>query len=494
MYVKYNLATNKHDINPPRSFSQLPTDCLVSILDRLPSQASLAVATTCRDLHVSATPFAYRDVSLDWSTRPLCRLLKLLRLIFQNPELTSYIQHVSLVSTSESKDWQDTQPDIDWEAESENFRDVIDRSMDIVRRAGLNLGIWSLPIRGGNIYCYAAIFISQLPNLKKLDLDYSLVWWDGFPGLMLKQALLSPSGVLSTFEYLEAVDCGGNVPIAEDEDEDPDSYPPYNPDQFMAWFCLPSLRYLNIWLRDIEGLEETVPNLELNKLETLILARTTISDQDVHFLLSRTPNLKTLHLGMAYSWGAEDAIEDPVTLSEALKSVSQTLEHLSLGVEYYPSNLGDRYWGMSGDHIKESFHDILHYFPKLQSAELPLLVLLGWYWRRKTELGPLLPKTLRHLCLREDLRSLGDFEWEQDEVNDLIHQFLRNWRAYTPELQTITWRLWDQNYMDGWEDLQDELRRACADAGLTLNLIVDDLGTGLWSREPDSLEDTTLGE
>lgn len=104
------------------------------------------------------------------------------------------------------------------------------------------------------------------------------------------------------------------------------------------------------------------------------------------------------------------------------------------------------------------------------------------------ELGPLLPKSIRHLCLREDLRCFYDFEWEQDEVNDLIRKFISNWRAYTPGLKSITWRLWDQNYSTGWEEFQEDLRKACADAGLTLEIVVDDLGTGLWSRECSSFE------
>ncbi|KAF5856316.1 hypothetical protein ETB97_007524 [Aspergillus alliaceus] len=486
------MASNKPTSQEDKPFSQLPADCLVSILDQLSVEESLAVSATCRDFHALAVPFAYRDVSLDWSTRPLHRLLQLLRLTLNNPDIASYIQHVSLVSSDPGL-WEDTQPDMDWETESPNFRDVIDQSMDIVRRAGFSdIDGWTLGLNGGNIYCFAAIFLSQLPNLKSLRLDYSLVWWDGYPGVMLKQALLAPNGVLSTFQHLEVVDYGGNVPLGENEDfygsEDPDGYPPYNPDQFLPWFCLPSLRHLNIWLRDIEGLQETVPELQLDKLETLILARTTISDADVAFLLSRTPNLRTLHVGMAYAFGVEKIVPDPPMLAQALKSVSSTLHSLSLGVEQYPGSLGDRFWGGEEDHICDSFRGILHSFPHLVSAEISLSVLLGWYVEGAPDLGPLLPKSLRRLCLREDLRIFYDFEWEQEEVKKLLHAFLPTWRDHTPELQSITWRLLNQNYMEGWEEFQDELRKDCADAGLTLELVVDDLGTGLWSRDESPFE------
>ncbi|KAE8423636.1 hypothetical protein BDV36DRAFT_290309 [Aspergillus pseudocaelatus] len=478
-------------------FSKLPKDCLVNILDQLSLNDNLAVSTTCKDLSASSKPFIYHEISLDWTTRPLRRLLLLLRLIFKSPEIASYIQHVNVLSL-DPEPWRDTQPEMDWEAESTSFQDVIDQSIEIVRNAQFpNPNSWYLPIHGGNIYCFAAIFLSQLPNLRSLRLDYSLVWWDGFTGVMLKQALLFPNGVLSTFQYLETVDYGANVPIAENEDmysnEYPDSYPPYNPDQFMAWFCLPSLRHLSIWLRDIAELQETKPDLDLNKLETLVLARTTISEGDVNFLLSRTVHLKNLHLGMAYRYGTEQVLNDPSTLAQALVSVSQTVEHLSLGVEYYPSNRGDRYWYEADDHIREPFLNILNTFPNLQSAEMPLCVLMGWYVEDATELGPLLPKSLRELVLRDDMRSLYDFDWEENDTIDLLYRFLPDMRTYTPALEVIKLRLWDQNHTGYYDEQEEELRHGCEKVGLKLDVIVDDLGSGLWSKDVDSDVEEDLG-
>ncbi|KAE8135969.1 hypothetical protein BDV38DRAFT_284444 [Aspergillus pseudotamarii] len=439
------------------------------------------MSTTCKDLSTSSKPFIYHKISLDWTTRPLRRLLQLLRRIFQDPEAASYIQHVSFLSL-DSEPWQDTQPEINWEEESTSFQDVISQSIEIVHRAQFpNPDTWHLPIQGGNIYCFAAIFISQLPNIKSIRLDYSLVWWDGFTGIMLKQALLSPNGILSTFQHLETVDYGANVPIAENEDmysnKYPDSYPPYNPDQFMAWFCLPSLRYLRIWLRDIGELQESKFDLDLSKLETLVLARTTISEKEINFLLSRTPNLKNLHLGMAYRYGTQLVLNDAPMLAQALVSVSQTVEHLSLGMEYYPSNLGDRYWYEVDDHIREPFLNILNKFPNLQSAEMPLCVLMGWYVEDAAELGSLLPKPLRKLVLRDDMISLYDFDWEEDYTIDLLYRFLPNVRTYTPSLEMITLRVWDQNHTDYYDEQEEQLSHACAKVGLTLDVIVDDLGS-----------------
>ncbi|KAA8642986.1 hypothetical protein EYZ11_009085 [Aspergillus tanneri] len=481
----------KHSLSQKEGpLSQLSHDCLVAILGQLSLSDALAVSSTCKDLSASAMPFVLRNISLDWTTRPLKKLLQLLRLIFKDPELASYVHHVSLVSAPDAEEWEDTQPEIDWETESESFRDVLDQSMDIVRRAQFaDAEDWHLPIYGGNIYCFAGILLSQLPNLKSLRLDYSLVWWDGFPGMIMTQALLFPNGVLSTFKNLEVVDYGGNVPISESEDmyndEYPDSYPPYNPGQFAGWFCLPALRSLNLWLRDLDELREKKPDLDLSNLETLILPRATISDEDVNFLLSRTANLKNLHLGMAYSYRNELVVGNAPMLAQAMVSVSPTVQNLSLGVEYYPSNLGDRNWDGADDHIKESFHRILHNFSNLQTVEMPLCVLLGWYLDsdNPAQLGPLLPKSLRELCLRDDLRSLYDFEWDEDEEISLLHRFLVDWRKHTPELKQITMRLWDQNHTEFRKEQEEALRAACAEAGLSLSLVVDDLGTGLWSQK-----------
>ncbi|THC90908.1 hypothetical protein EYZ11_009625 [Aspergillus tanneri] len=177
-------------------------------------------------------------------------------------------------------------------------------------------------------------------------------------------AELTANGTLSTFGHLVVVDYGRNVPISESEemfsDEFLDSYPPYNPTQFMAWFCLPTLRYLNIWLPDIDWLRESNPDLDFNSLETLILPAL--------LLLKRTAD----------------------------------------------------------DHFQESSHWVLHSFPNLQTAEMPLFVLLG--------------------C-------------------DLLHCFFVNWHIYTPELNQITKRNWDQNHTDFRKDQEERLRVACAEAG-----------------------------
>lgn len=128
----------------------------------------------------------------------------------------------------------------------------------------------------------------------------------GFPGLMLKQALFSdpdPECVLSSFESLATVDYGSNVRLAEYLNElskmdDVDGYPDFNPDQFMAWFYLPSVKSLAIWLQSLKDVKEEQPNL--HQLHALVIARATVTESEIFTLLEKTSALKTLHLGLAY--------------------------------------------------------------------------------------------------------------------------------------------------------------------------------------------------
>lgn len=140
----------------------------------------------------------------------------------------------------------------------------------------------------------------------------------GYPGRMVKHSLLTKSGELNTFDSLQSVDYGGNVPHPEQWEIPmrapmPDGFPLcYNQDQFIGWFYLPYIQHLAIWLRDVVDLR-TNPRLNLENrtvdLNSLVLARSTISE-DVLSLLTRTPKLRKLHLG-------------------------------SLGLDYYPSGFGE---------------------------------------------------------------------------------------------------------------------------------------------------------
>lgn len=68
--------------------------------------------------------------------------------------------------------------------------------------------------------------------------------------------------------------------------------------------------------------------------------------------------------------------------------------------------------------------DTLHGFQKLLSLEVPSVVLLGWAAGPLPEMDDVLPPSLRHLCLTDDLHELGETEWEIETLLRLIQEFL----------------------------------------------------------------------
>lgn len=66
---------------------------------------------------------------------------------------------------------------------------------------------------------------------------------------------------------------------------------------------------------------------------------------------------------------------------------------------------------------------------------------------------------------------------------DWAYDVLFNQRNAVPHLQQITVRLWKQ-YYDGdlWEEGEKRLRGKCRDGGISMDIVVDDLGRRLWMQ------------
>lgn len=290
-------------------FSLLLYDCWANVIKYLASPDILSLSKTSKSLHATTEPFIYQKVDLGWNTAklPLQQLLCLLRTFFAKPELASSVHHVSLLSSPAVLPWANLTSNVNWDEKSPCFKDVIRQADGVVHDAGFyNAEDWAQAFQEGNFFAFTAIFISQIPGLRSLHLDYSFVWMGGYPGQMIKHALRSPNGVLSTFDCLYLADYGGNMPLPVDHTFDsgelwPDNFPSsYNNDQFDGWFYLASLQHLEIWLRDTTEIKKSSLKLNLDRLKTLIFSRSTIYEDDVFSFLTQTQSLKNLHIGLAY--------------------------------------------------------------------------------------------------------------------------------------------------------------------------------------------------
>lgn len=235
-------------------------------MDYLDESSDLAtISAVSRDLHALTLPLLYKNISWEWDSVSLSHILRLLRTVIQNPNLTPFIQHVTLLSTQknvEQHNWDNekVQGNSGWKDEVSKSKDAIELAQRVIKKAEFpeeEAPKWNNAIGDGNAYALATILLSQLHNVVSVQLDYTFVWQSGFPGLMLRHALFcAPNGTMSKFTHLTTVDYGSNVPIAEEEEpldgHFPEGYPSCDPSQFMAWFHLPSVASISIWLQNFQ--------------------------------------------------------------------------------------------------------------------------------------------------------------------------------------------------------------------------------------------------
>lgn len=493
-------------------------DCWLGVFDFLEDDEVLVALTAFENPTEYFKPSVYSTISCEWPSLPGKNVLHLMQAILQHPELAPNIRHVSFHSHPEDNHREDWDNNIQeayafpccdrcgsdigdipgeiapievWTQKSECYSDLVKQTQSIVDRAQFpDASKWHEALGLGDIYAYVAIFLSQLPNLEYLRLDYSFIWKDGFPGLMLKHALFTaPQGALSSFNALKSIDYGSNVPhpkpTSTGGEINYDGFPDCDPDQFMAWFHLPSVRSISIWLREFEGILSQENEGILSNVHTLVLARSLVSDKNLPSLLSQMTSLKSLHFGKEYDWICEIALQSYQSILEGLWSVSNTLEKLSIGVEYYSyAWMGPRY-GTEEDHeYRDRFVGFLDRFSCLESAEVPISLLVGRDPERIREIHNFLPTTLKELCLQWDCTQTTG-EWKTEYLlHDCITQILD--MVHPIPLERIAIRM--PHFFNGTidEDLvqtRASLKELCAGKSINLEIINNDLSPGLWTQD-----------
>ena len=292
-----------------------------------------------------------------------------------------------------------------------------------------------------------------------------------------------------SFHKLQVVDYGGNVPrpvkrwMEFDTDyRRPDDFStPCNRAQFIAWFYLPSVYRLEIWLRDVEELK-AAPR-DLSHLETLILARSAVSEEDVPFLLTRIKNLKNLHLGLCHEWEAQPFYEYSDCLVEGLISISNTVERLSISLEYHPCIHGGSHEDFQKEESGAVPHGIFAQFPHLRALEVPTAILFGFDAdEADLEDCSILPETLTELVLRIDLDNVMEFCWGSLDINEFVTSILHNLPGSFPRLHSIISRSHKRYYSQDWPEEDWRMHQTCKESGIDFNIVVDHLGSRLWSQ------------
>lgn len=211
------------------------------ILDRVSKADIVSVYHVSKGFHSLTMSLIYGNISWPWDIVPMSSILRLLRAILQNRELALCIQHVKILYSPDSpydRTWKTPWHETDWDMEQWKYIDIIQRAQAIVNEA-------------------------KFPDAERewvFARRLSLFIRHHFPLLApLRHALFSvPKGTLSIFNYLSMIYYGGNVRQSDYRGDWGHfyyrCYPSCAPWQFMAWFYLPSVRSLFIWLRSTEGL------------------------------------------------------------------------------------------------------------------------------------------------------------------------------------------------------------------------------------------------
>ncbi|TDL26354.1 hypothetical protein BD410DRAFT_836255 [Rickenella mellea] len=189
-----------------------------------------------------------------------------------------------------------------------------------------------------------------------------------------------------------------------------------------------------------------IVNSELNwltmpSLRTLRFYRSFIPGPENHNLADKIHNLRRLEL--------VHCILNPRTLSELLKLLSSTLEHLTV-VNTYPSN-------MTSDTADLTLLSALQYLCVGPSLHFVL------YAKRN------LPSSLRHLAiweLKESEYSFFDYDNAMNNVEGLSSILNMDKDVYFPSLESITVRGEHRQ----WTVWEDHFRKTCADASMNFSL------------------------
>lgn len=81
---------------------------LVKGLDYLDELSDLAsISAVLRGFHALTLPLLYKTISWEWNSVPLSRILRLFRTVIKNPNLASFIQHLTHLSDQKNVEQHD---------------------------------------------------------------------------------------------------------------------------------------------------------------------------------------------------------------------------------------------------------------------------------------------------------------------------------------------------------------------------------------------------
>lgn len=477
------------------NIKQLPLELLCLVISHLPRKDLSALSCASKKIRTAVEPALYQEITFNWERNRTnhanhAPVHLLLRCIVERPDLALCIGRLEFCGQKPYRKWNcckwrprylipSGKSCSIWEHDNKPGLTSADMMVMASLISSLHLpaeDLWLRELYRGGVDVYIALLLSQTLNLCHLRLDSDFLHETSFVGAILKKAA-AMSQQNPRLEVLEHINYSSDINNVSDV-----TYHDVDLDQILPLFSFPSIRSVRMALpaKNIVWPSQKAP---VSSLTSLILHHTGLSEEMLGQLLLATPSLRSLQYhswyNMEFTFGRPGRPHwkylDCAKLGQSLACVQGPLEHLRISVRFFSLWTGVPFRGFRG---MIGRLDTLHGFKNLLSLEIPIIVLLGWSAVAPVKLSNLLPLSLRHLSLTDDLHELGEDQWGDEALLPLIQEFLKERSFGTSEFESISLIL--NHVQTRWcEEARMKLKTLCEHARVQCQVVkvLNDLQT-----------------
>ncbi|KAL8741323.1 MAG: hypothetical protein Q9190_006061, partial [Brigantiaea leucoxantha] len=398
------------------------------------------LSMTSHFIRSAVEPLLYGKISWSWrkDMRKHPPIHLLIRAILNRPELAFLIKTLELRGSKPRKKWRvrhwrgrhlmPAGPPISiWEAEDKTCLDPkevckLERLFRSFHRGPTDLWDQSFSevFSKGVIDLFVAILLFQLSNLRCLILESDFQFDTSFVTDVLRHEMGSnpTHGFHSLQTVIHSSDITSDFQVRHHG---------VDLDQVLPLLSAANIKSLDISLPPLE-LSWPRGETPISSITSLTLRHTGLMGEDLGQLLRATPSLQSLEYHFHYDVDfrrrpgrSHQDLFDCEQLDKSLTHVYNTLTKLILSIRFSSVQSDVDFGGFRG--MKGRCTSLRH-LTKLETLEIPILMLFGWEPDPHIMMGDLLPSALQTLSLTDDLYELEDSDWPDERLLDLIGTYL----------------------------------------------------------------------
>ncbi|KAK2882544.1 hypothetical protein FQN49_000229 [Arthroderma sp. PD_2] len=446
-------------------------DVVRLILAYLSRSDLCALCLTNPALRELAEPILYTNIQLTWRKSQTPPIIPLLQRILHNPKLANCVRTIVLDGDDIQHkhgfyDFHSYKPESPKIAVSETDLNGL---VDCIARTDVPYSdLWIQELHAGTVDAFAALLLSRLPGLRRLQLGENFTRKSRFIGMMLRSALCEErkDNHLPLFKYLQDVafayfEIGARMREYTDI---------RNTTDILTLFYLPSVKHITAMIDNPATFTwPTAQPPNASSLESLDL--TLIREGNLGQLLSATSRLKKLR----WEWYYREDLKDLVTttidhdqIAADLFHVRETLTDLSIRGEVCPW-IGDTRAPIM--EVRGNFQAVRD-LDKLRTLCVPLPILLGFSPSDSDKrLEDVLPKNIEYLTINDDFYDREDYEWMDLHLMEALESWwLGDRRKSTPHLKKFHLFLGIIDFGEWDPEMRQRLRDLGVQAGIQVEI------------------------